>query len=116
VTVLVQRRRQTGVVMLVAAVAVAACLASAAAAAQPHFAGLTVEQARMQAVHLLRLKDPSSPLLIGGANESYDPRSGRNAWAVWFHKQSGWGSGYLCSAYVWRGSGWVERSCWTWRR
>jgi len=77
---------------------------------------LTAEQARVDAVKLLHQEDAESSLLVGGATKAFDPKSGRDAWEVWFHAASGFGSGYSgCQVYVWRGGGRVGPHCTGWR-
>jgi len=87
------------VAALLVPIALGACGASTSG-----YAGLSAEQARMQAVAAVHNLDPLSSLLVGGASESFDPKSGRDAWSVWFHNVSGFGSRYSgCLVYVWRG-------------
>jgi hypothetical protein len=73
------------------------------------YAGLTAEQARIQAVRLLHSAHRKSTLLVKLAAKKFDPASGRNAWKVTFRKAAGQQSS--CSVYVWRGSGRLDPSC-----
>jgi hypothetical protein len=81
----------------------------AAPSAPRPYAGLTAEQARMQAVRLLHRVHRRTALLVKQAVKNFDPASGRNAWKVTFRKPSGRASS--CSAYVWRGSGRLDNRC-----
>jgi hypothetical protein len=73
------------------------------------YAGLTAEQARIQAVRLLHRVYRKSTLLVKQASKRFDPVSGRNAWKVTFRKASGRQSS--CSVYVWHGSGRLDPHC-----
>jgi len=73
------------------------------------YAGVTAEQARIQAVRLLHSVHRKSTLLVKQAFKKFDPASGRNAWKVTFRKASGQPSS--CSVYVWHGSGRLDPNC-----
>jgi hypothetical protein len=98
------------------AVAVAATADDARASAAGGYAGLSPDQARVQAVKRLHDADPKTSLLVVTASRAFDPRSGRNAWEIDFRARSGWGSGYSgCNVYVWHGGGRIGTHCRGWR-
>jgi len=81
-----------------------------AAPSVPHpYAGLTAEQARIQAVRLLHRVHRKTTLLVKQAAKKFDPTSGRNAWKVTFRRPTGRATS--CSAYVWRGNGRLDNRC-----
>jgi hypothetical protein len=95
----------------------AALIVAAPAAAERLYAGLSYEQARVQAVQRLDRFDPNTSLLVLRAVPGIDPFSGRKAWQVLFHSRSGSGFTYSgCTVYDWRGGGRVGAHCRGWRR
>ena len=97
----------TTVAAFVAPVVLGACGASTSG-----YAGLSEERARIAAVAVVHRLDPRTSLLVGGASKSFDPKSGRDAWSVWFRNVSGYGSGASsCDVYVWHGGESTTGTC-----
>jgi hypothetical protein len=107
---------KSAVLMVLLVTAVAAAAGAARAFAAGGYAGLSPEQARVQAVKRLHTADPKTSLLVATASQSFDARSGRNAWDIAFRARSGFGDRYSgCDVYVWRGGGQVGTHCRGWR-